>query len=200
MSDADLLELNQITVLPLTPDRIGDFETLFGPSGACYGCWCTYFRLKPKLRQTMTTNEKHEFMTGRIRRGPPPGLLAYKEGKPVGWMQIGPRADIPEWNNANRATTPMNDAPADDPLVWAISCFFFTSKERGKGLSHRLVSEGVRFAQTNGARMLEASPMDRAKQAKSIGLYVGSTTVFEKAGFIEVARRKEGRPLMRLVF
>ena len=41
--------------------------------------------------------------------------------------------------------------------------------------------------------------MDRAKQSKSIGLFVGSTTVFEKAGFETVARQKPNRPLMRLV-
>ena len=40
--------------------------------------------------------------------------------------------------------------------------------------------------------------MDHAKQAKSVGLFVGSTQVFEKAGFSEAALRKPGRPLMRL--
>ena len=188
-----------ITVLPLTPERIADFEDLFGPSGACYGCWCTYFRLRPKVRNATSSDERHAVMTERIRTGPPPGLLGYRDGLPVSWMQIGPRADVPEWNNSGRATTPMDDAPADDPSVWAISCFFFRSRERGKGLSHRMVSEGIRFAAANGARIIEASPMDRAKQSKSIGLFVGSTSVFEKAGFTEVARRKGGRPLMRLV-
>lgn len=199
MSDVAPLSLDQITVLPLTPERIGDFETLFGPSGACYGCWCTAFRMKPKDRQAMSGDEKHDFMVDRIRSGPPPGLLAYRNSEPISWMQIGPRADVPEWNNPNRTTTPLDDAPADDPSVWAISCFFSKSKERGKGLSHRMVSEGMLFAKSKGARIIEACPMDRAKQSKSIGLFVGSTSVFEKAGFTEVARRKEGRPLMRLV-
>ncbi|MEK1934037.1 MAG: GNAT family N-acetyltransferase, partial [Pararhizobium sp.] len=38
---------------PLTPDRWDDFATLFGPQGACYGCWCTYFRVSAKERQAM---------------------------------------------------------------------------------------------------------------------------------------------------
>jgi predicted GNAT family acetyltransferase len=192
-------DLDPITVLPLTPERIGDFETLFGPGGACYGCWCTHFRMKPKDRQALDGAGKHDFMVARIKVGPPPGLLAYCDGEPVGWMQVGPRADVPEWNNINRSTTPMEDAPVDDAAVWAISCFFFKSKERGKGLSHRMVAEAALYARANGARLVEASPMDRAKQSRSIGLFVGSTSVFEKAGFVEVARRKEGRPLMRLV-
>lgn len=187
-----------ITVTPLTPDRIPDFVALFGPSGACYGCWCTAFRLKPKLRQTLSPDERRDLMLDRIRTGPPPGLLAYRDTTPIGWMQIGPRADVPEWNNPNRSTTPLPDAPADDPDVWAISCFFFKSRERGLGLSHSLVSEGISHARANGARLIEVSPMDRAKQSKSIGLFVGSTSVFLKAGFAQVALRKPGRPLMRL--
>ncbi|MBI1219087.1 MAG: GNAT family N-acetyltransferase [Rhodobacteraceae bacterium] len=184
---------------PLTPDRIADFVALFGPSGACYGCWCTAFRLPPKDRQRLTPEGKRAVMEARITSGPPPGLLAYRGARPVGWMQIGPRADVPEWNNPGRATAPLPDGPADDAGVWAVSCFFFARDERGKGLSHAMLAAGIDHARAAGARLLEASPMDRAKRAKSIGLFVGSTTVFEKAGFTEVARRKEGRPLMRLM-
>ena len=67
------------------------------------------------------------------------------------------------------------------------------------GVAAAMVDAGIAFARDNGARVLEACPMDRAKQSKSVGLFVGSTSVFEKAGFAQVALRKDGRPLMRLV-
>jgi GNAT superfamily N-acetyltransferase len=175
------------------------FEALFGPNGACYGCWCTGFRLAPKLRTELSGEERHGLMHGRVQAGPPPGLLALRDGKAIGWMQIGPRADVPEWNNPGRSSAPMDDGPAGDSSVWAISCFFFASKERGKGLSHQILSAGIKHARSNGARLLEASPMDKAKQSKSIGLCVGSTSVFQKAGFQTLVTRKPGRPLMRLV-
>ncbi|MBP6736434.1 MAG: GNAT family N-acetyltransferase [Rhodobacteraceae bacterium] len=184
---------------PLTADHIDDFTDLFGPGGACYGCWCTYFRLPPKLRQAMNGDAKRDHMLTRIAAGPPPGLLAYDGAQPIGWMQIGPRADIPQWNNPNRSSTPLPDAPADDPGVWAVSCFFFRSKARGRGLSTAMLNAGIAHARANGARMIEASPMDHAKQSKSVGLFVGSTSTFLRAGFAEVACRKEGRPLLRLM-
>lgn len=190
--------MEDLRIQPLSPELIPDFMALFGPQGACYGCWCTYFRLRPKQRQAMSGEEKREAMLERIRRGPPPGLLAYSGGQPVGWMQIGPRADVPEWNNPGRVSSPLPDAPADDPQVWAVSCFFFRSNQRGKGLSHPMLAEGITFARQGGARLLEAAPMDRAKQSKSVGLFVGSTSVFLKAGFRQVAAVKDGRPLMRL--
>lgn len=186
-------------IQPLTPERTEDFITLFGPSGACYDCWCLHFRLPPKVRQAMPGADKAGWMRARIAAGPPPGLMAWRDGVPVGWMQIGPRADVPEWNNPRRASTPLPDAPADDPGVWAVSCFFVRSRDRGTGLSGALLRAGVEHARTSGARVLEGAPMDRAKQSKSIGLYVGSTEVFCRAGFTEVARQRDGRPLMRLV-
>jgi len=126
-------------------------------------------------------------------------MLAYRDSLPIGWMRIGPRAAVPEWNNKGRSSTPLPDAPAEDPSVWAISCFFVTARQRGTGLSHAFVAAGIAYARSCGARLIEASPMDHAKQSKSVGLYVGSTSVFTKAGFVEVARAKPGRPLMRLV-
>ncbi len=168
-----------IVIRPVTTDLLPDFLALFGPSGACYGCWCTYFQLPPRERDSASSDRKRDVI--------------------VGWMQIGPRADVPEWNNPRRASTPLPDRPADDPGVWAILCFFFARKSRGLGLSHRMVAEGIVFARANDARIVEAAPMDRASRSGSIGLYVGSTTVFEKAGFVEIARQKPGRPLMRLV-
>jgi hypothetical protein len=41
--------------------------------------------------------------------------------------------------------------------------------------------------------------MDQSKSSRSTGLFVGSTRVFEKAGFRRMAERKSGRPLVRLV-
>ncbi len=191
--------MDHLQIHPLTADRTADFTALFGPQGACYGCWCTYFRLPPKLRQALDGDGKRDHMLARIAAGPPPGLIAYDGDLPVGWMQIGPRADVPQWNNPNRSSTPLPDAPADDPGVWAISCFFFLPKARGQGLSTAMLAAGIAHARANGARLIEASPMDRARQSKSIGLFVGSTSTFRRAGFAQVACRKEGRPLVRLV-
>jgi predicted GNAT family acetyltransferase len=187
------------TIVPVTSERWPDFEDLFGKQGACYSCWCTHFRLPPAARRENDRERNKDHIRARIEAGPPPGLLAFQDGKAVGWMQIGPRADVPEWNNAGRGSAPLEPSEADDPDVWAISCFFLRSRARGKGLTHQLVQSGVEFARDNGARVLEACPMDLSRDSRSIGLFVGSTRVFEKAGFQRMVERKAGRPLVRLV-
>lgn len=183
---------------PLTPDRWDDFATLFGPQGACYGCWCTYFRVSAKERQAMNADARRMFMYHRVAQGPPPGLLGYRGGQAIAWVQVGPRADLPQWNSPKTVSRPLSPEDATDPAVWAVSCFYMPRAERGKGMSHRMLAEAIAFARDNAARVLEACPIDRTKQSKSIGLYVGSTRIFEAAGFAEVAKRKDGRPLMRL--
>lgn len=185
-------------ISPLTPDMWPHFEDLFGKQGACYGCWCTYFRLPPAARRESTRERNKDHIKARIEAGPPPGLLAFEDGQAVAWMQVGPRADVPEFNNSGRASAPFAPDDAGDPTVWAISCFFIRAKARGNGLTHQLVDAGIEFARRSGAQVLEACPMDQSKDSRSVGLYVGSSRVFEKAGCVRAAERKPGRPLMRL--
>lgn len=186
-----------VAIYPLVPERWPDFEALFGKQGACYGCWCTHFRLPPAVRRENDRARNKDVIKARIEAGPPPGLLAFDDGAPVGWMQIGPRADVPEWNNAGRGSAPLDPADAADPKVWAISCFFIRNAARGKGLTHSLVEAGIDYARSQGARVVEACPMEQSRDSRSLGLFVGSARVFDRAGFVRIAERKTGRPLMR---
>jgi len=146
----------------------------------------------------MPARERKAFIKARIDTAPSPGILGYFEGTPVAWVQVGPRQDVPQFNSPRTVARPLEDREATDPTIWALSCLFMQSKLRGRGLSHQIVRAAIDHARAGGARYLDACPIDRAKQSKSVALWVGATTVFEAAGFDIVARRKDGRPLMRL--
>lgn len=186
-------------VVPLTPERWGDLEELFGPQGPCYGCWCNHFRMPQRLRKPLLGEGARRLFEERVKQGPPPGVLAYADDKAVGWLQVGPRAHIPEWNNPRRASTPLPDAPAEDERNWAASCFFVRRGFRGKGVTGALLDGAVDFARQSGARLIEAAAMENREKRSAEGLYVGPETVFQRAGFVEVARQKPGRPLLRLM-
>lgn len=63
-----------------------------------------------------------------------------------------------------------------------------------------VLTGGLDFARASGAHLVEAAPMDHEAKRSADGLYVGPESVFQSAGFIEVARQKPGRPLMRFAF
>jgi hypothetical protein len=58
-----------------------------------------------------------------------------------------------------------------------------------------LLEGGLKFARANGARLVEACPIDG--KVGNVDAYVGLMPVFERAKFKEIARRKDNRPLMR---
>ncbi|MFB2605818.1 GNAT family N-acetyltransferase, partial [Rhizobium phaseoli] len=74
---------NDLRFEPVTAERWGDFETLFGPQGAFYNCWCVALRLPHAVRMKMAADERKAHMQGRIEAGPPPGILCYAGGEPV---------------------------------------------------------------------------------------------------------------------
>jgi predicted GNAT family acetyltransferase len=186
-----------LVILPLTAERWPLLENLFGPKGAHGGCWCMYFRQPRPDWQSRTNDGNRRAFRSRVEAGPPPGLLAVQDGRAVGWMQIGPRTDVPQWSAARRASAPLSAEDAEAEDVWAISCFFVRIGHRRAGLTHRLVAAGLEFAKANGARAVEACPIDKSRGVGAGDLYVGSAQVFKSAGFEKMAERRAGRPLMR---
>lgn len=188
-----------LEIYPATAEFWPSLETLFGRQGACYGCWCSYFRIEPKLREFLSKEERKQLLRQTIEGSFPPGLIAFDAGLPVGWVQVTPRSHVPRWNTSRTVSRPLEGDDPSDPSLWAISCFFVSSKARGRGLSHDLLKAAVSHARDRGARVVEACPIEKAKHSKSAGLFVGSAAIFARAGFDVVAERKPGRPLMRKV-
>jgi GNAT superfamily N-acetyltransferase len=105
---------------------------------------------------------------------------------------------VPGWNGARRLTAPTAEAPAEDPRVWGISCFVTKAGCRRQGIATVLLTGAVDWARKNGARVLDACPVDASANRPPISLYHGLASTFRRAGFDEVARRRFDRPLMRL--
>ncbi len=108
--------MDAISIHPLTPERWTDFARLFGPQGACYGCWCTYFRIPTRQRKLLGGADKQAFMYQRVQSGPAPGLLAHEDGVPCGWVQVCPRAELPQFNSPSVVSRPLEGDAADSAV------------------------------------------------------------------------------------
>ncbi|HVN54381.1 MAG TPA: GNAT family N-acetyltransferase [Anaerolineaceae bacterium] len=182
----------RLKVLPLTPERWPDLEALFGAKGAVGGCWCMWWRI-PRAEYNRQVGEgNRRLFKGIVERGEEPGLLAYQDDHPVGWCAVAPRETFPGLENS-RIMKRVDEQP-----VWSITCFFIPRPYRRRGIMLRLVQEAVKFARERGAAIVEAYPHEpRDETVPGEFVFTGLASAFRSAGFIEVARRSETRPLMR---
>jgi GNAT superfamily N-acetyltransferase len=173
-----------MTIEPVTPDRWDDLERLFGPSGAYSGCWCTWWRLGSKEWDDAGNDGRHEHLAGVVGAGERPGLLAYVDGEPVGWVAVAPREAYPRLNRSPH-TKPVDALP-----VWSITCFWIARAHRGQGVATALLGAAVDFARARGAEMVEGYPLDPAvRTVTAADAFTGVLGLFRAAGFDEVARR-----------
>jgi GNAT superfamily N-acetyltransferase len=123
-----------------------------------------------------------------------PGLLAYLEGGPVGWVSVAPREQFPRVERSP-TTRPIDDRPA-----WSIVCFYIHRNHRREGVGTALLRAAVEHARKHGARLIEGYPVDPAKgRVPNPEAYYGLLPMFEAAGFREVDRRSEWRPIVRRI-
>lgn len=179
---------------PLTPDRWGDIERLFGPErGGNAGCWCMWWRLrKPEWDRLGKDGRKRSFKA-LVMSGDVPGILAYQGDEAVGWCAIAPRAATPRLNTS-RVAAPTEPVT---PEHWAITCFYITPTHRNTGLMEALVAAALKHAHKLGAKRVDACPIEPKRKLMWGEGFVGIASVFRKADFHVVEKRSETRTLVR---
>lgn len=188
----------KLRVLPLTPERWPDLEAVFGARGCSVarGCWCMAYRRSGAAPSpppgVSRSRANRAALRALVDSGAPPGLLGYRDGAPVGWISIGPREEY-----ARLERSPVMK-PVDDRKVWSIVCFVVPAEQRGRGVARELLAGAVAYARERGAAIVEAYPVDRPGRSKDDQLWFGTKSMFDAAGFLEVARRKPQRPVVRL--
>jgi ribosomal protein S18 acetylase RimI-like enzyme len=76
-------------------------------------------------------------------------------------------------------------------------CFVVAGEWRRRGVAAALLRGAIAHATRRGACILEAYPVDRDGPGRDDTLWFGTKGMYDKAGFVEVARRKPERPIMR---
>ena len=178
---------------PLTPKLWRDFEILFCTNGACGGCWCMYWKLRGKAFEEAAGDEARQMQKSQVDSGHSPGLIAYSEGYPIGWIAVEPRSAYSKLAHS-RVLKPVDDQP-----VWSITCFFVSKKARRNGLTIRLIKEAVKYVQERGGKIVEGYPIKTSGEAPAPFLYTGIASAFSQAGFVECIRRSATRPIYRYV-
>jgi ribosomal protein S18 acetylase RimI-like enzyme len=187
-----------LTVRPLTPSRWPDLEAIFAAKGCSVarGCWCMCYRRSgerapPPAGRTHAQQNRRDFKA-LVDGGEFTGLIAYRGRTPVGWLSLGPREGYAKLRRSS-VMKPVDDAP-----VWSIICFVVPAEHRGQGVARALLDGAIAFAKRRKVKLLEAYPVDKRGRSADENMWFGAKSMFDAAGFEEVARRKPARPVVRL--
>jgi GNAT superfamily N-acetyltransferase len=202
-----------IDVRPVTSERWDDLTALVGERGAYSGCWCMWFRVPNAVWSANGNGGNRAAMSRLVAEDRVPGLLAYRDGQPVGWVSVAPR---PEYGRISGDESAMDHGAPDSP-VWSVVCFYIDREHRGSGVASALLSAAIDHARESGAEVLEAYPVEPEGRTDNASAFTGLRSMFDRAGFVEVGRfdrwravpdvagpkpkrlaRPPGRPVMRL--
>lgn len=182
-------DLGPMTSRPLTSGRFPDMEEVFGDRGTARKCFCMYWRTPDGGFGDKRDNRDRMADVASERR--PPGLLGYVEDKPVGWVQVGPRDEFPTLDRSRLLKR------VDDVETWSINCFVVRSGHRKRGVGAGLLAAAVQFARDEGVSVIEAYPVD-GPRSSAVDYFTGTLSMFDEHGFVELIRRNDSRPIVRL--
>jgi len=179
-SAADSAE-GRVEVLPAV-GRFDDFKLVAGVQKlGAGGCWCMSYR-----DSRLNNLERPLYMADECSREPGPGVLAYVDGEVAGWCSIAPRSSYRRLMNS-RTIPFLDDGPVPATDAWVAVCFVIRPKFRKQGLMNVLLEGAVEHARAHGARVVEGYPIESAGKVDVISGYVGTTRLFERAGFVRAA-------------
>jgi GNAT superfamily N-acetyltransferase len=158
-----------------------------GPRGGhrnvpAYGCWCMYWRDRSLEHGT----PKKRAMGAIVRAGREPGLLAYENGSPIGWVAVAPRE---EYRALLRS--PQYGPEDEDEGVWSIVCFAVDRPAQKRGVAGELLDAALAYACGRGASAVEAYA-HRSKETD----YMGGLQFYLARGFRPV-RETRSRAVVR---
>jgi GNAT superfamily N-acetyltransferase len=181
----------ELSFKPLKRNLWTDFEELFGPRGACAGCWCMFWKLRGKAFEEVRGYETRQMHKSIVDSGVPTGLLAYLHGEVVGWVAVEPRIAYERLAHS-RVLKPVDDQP-----VWSVTCFFVAKRFRRQGIAVELLKAAVHHVRSQGGTIVEGYPVETSETMPAPFIYTGTASAFQQAGFQEVARRSPTRPIFR---
>lgn len=162
---------------PVTPDRFEDFADVVNRNRRRNHCWCLSHRLRSAEIEQLGEGSREQAMRRLCERDHPPGVVTYRDGEPVGWCNIGPRAEITRLARS-RLILPIDDLP-----VWSIVCVVVRSGHRRQGVTAPLLEGAVAYAAAHEAPAVESYPVDPSGRMDLTMAFVGTKSMFDRAGF-----------------
>jgi GNAT superfamily N-acetyltransferase len=181
-----MAKIDVALVRPRLWDDVAELFTRKGPRGGTPqtdGCWCRFWHVRGKAWWDGHGAGHRRELQREIRSGAATALLAYVDGRVVGWCRLGPRETFERLEQSPKL------ARVDDEEVWSIVCFYVHSAAKREGIASALLDAALDHARAQGVRIVEGYPV--RERHMNIDAYTGYLPMFLAAGFVPV--RDAGR-------
>jgi len=188
-------EIGEVTVYPVTEDRIDDWIRFFDHDAfAGNPDWASCYCLEAHVPATEENPERpwreiRAAMVDRLKSGGTYGYLAYVDGTPAGWANASPRSDY----GLYRTVDPEGPDPA---LVIGVSCFIIAPPYRRHGIAARLLDRVIDDTADRGAKWIEGYPYNDPDGGDP-SHYRGPRHLYETRGFEPVEQREHDTVMRR---
>lgn len=174
--------IGEVEIRDVTPDRVPDYQAYFDHDAfRDYPSWQFCYCMETHRTQSdgewalRTAQDNRKDMSDMLAQGQVTALLAYADGKPVGWCNYGPTTHLAGVMHR------FGLEASDHDGVGSIGCFVIASPYRGHGVATALLSEAVDRLRRKGLRAVEAYPS--RQEASDQSHYRGPLSMFLRAGF-----------------
>lgn len=182
-----------LTIRRLSPELKDDFLQYF--EGAAFAdnpkwksCYCQFLYVDHGQVNwgARTAEENRAAACDRIACSRMQGLLAYRDGRVVGWC--------------NAAPTVLLDSFADEPIpdaaqVGQITCFVVARDHRRTGVARALLEAACTMLRDQGLRVAQANPSRSARSDAEN--HFGPLSLYLASGFSIVEERADGLVVVR---
>jgi uncharacterized protein YndB with AHSA1/START domain/GNAT superfamily N-acetyltransferase len=183
-----LPEIGPVEIRDLTPALLGDYRRFFDEDGfrdhpAWAACYCSETNIGESAVRTGSENRAQ--MSRLIDAGEVSALLAYVDGRPVGWCNYGVTTHLAG------VMSKLKLEAADHDAVGSVACFVIAAPYRRHGIAERLLEAACERLSLVGCTAVEAYPRKDAADTTS---YRGPLEMYLRAGFEPY--REAGRTLI----
>lgn len=177
-----LPQIGPIEVRDVTPELVPDYLDFFDNYAfrdfpewqSCY-CMETHRTQADDEWEERTAGDNRKDMTASIKHGHVTGLIAFADGKPVGWCDYG------ETTRLSGLMRRFGFSAEDHEGVGSVACFVVAAPYRGHGVASLLLEAAVERLRERGLRAVEAYPA-RSDDSPHTN-YRGPLSMFMRAGF-----------------
>ncbi|MEV1130780.1 GNAT family N-acetyltransferase [Agromyces sp. NPDC049794] len=198
---SDETDRADLRIVPAGDVPFDDVAAVFGTRGDPAHCWCQWYKIPGSNWRSVGDEGLRDRLAAQLARSDSgPGLVAYDGDTPVGWCAVEPRPHLERLRSSRLITGGTAHPDLEDPAVWAVTCFVVPRAYRKRGVGRALASAAVTYAHEHGAHVVEAYAVDGElrEKASAADLFHGTVTMFEAAGFAEVARPRPDRAVMEV--